>query len=239
MPQIGVLSALASALVLGLAGAALAFSPGRMVVPPELEAAERAKVSGIGFGRRGKIDVLGHVGHFERSSNRTQILGGVFDSRRGGTRFSVSGPWLSGEAVATCGMRQRSLNLGAIDVGTIPLTYQCDFTEGGAALPDRFEIVENTGFTGILAREERSGRATFGQTTIDIASVHRMRGSPMPIERPIGYLFTRGGKAIGGVETNGGRHVLLAPGLTDAERRAVLLAALALGLFWDPADDLN
>lgn len=219
------------------AGSAAALTPGRMVVPPELEAAERAKVSGVGWGRRGKIDVVGHAGSFERFSGRTQILGSVFDSRRGGTRFVVSGPLFSAEATATCGMRQRSLNLGAIEVGTIPLTYQCDFAEGGAPLQASFEIQENEGFTGLLSREERAGRAQIGGAPFEIRSVHRMRGTPMQTERPVGYLFTREGRAIGGVETNGAPHVLLAPGLDDADRRAVLLAALALGLFWDPAGE--
>lgn len=230
-------AAAALTLVGGMAGTAHGLSLGRMETPPELATAERVKISGVGFGRRGRIEVSDHTGSFDRSSNRANVLGSVFETRRGGVRYDVTGPLVADGATAECGMRRRSVNLGAIEVGTVPLTFQCVFAQGGRPLEARLEVQENEGFTGILAREERQGRAAFGPVEFRIRSVHRMQRSPMSTEKPMGYLFERDGLAIGGVETNGGPFVLYGPNLSPDERRAVLLAALALGLWWDPAGE--
>jgi hypothetical protein len=42
--------------------------------------------------------------------------------------------------------------------------------------------------------------------------------------------------AVGGVEINGDPVLFEAPGASAADRKAVLLAAVALSVFWDPAN---
>jgi hypothetical protein len=56
------------------------------------------------------------------------------------------------------------------------------------------------------------------------------------VSAPIGYVFERDGAAIGGVEINGEPVMFAAPGTAPADRRAIVLAAVALSVFWDPAN---
>jgi NAD(P)-dependent dehydrogenase (short-subunit alcohol dehydrogenase family) len=53
---------------------------------------------------------------------------------------------------------------------------------------------------------------------------------------PIGYVFEHEGQAVGAVEINGTPVITHSPHTEDVMRRAILIASLALGLFWDPAE---
>jgi hypothetical protein len=69
-----------------------------------------------------------------------------------------------------------------------------------------------------------------------VRSVHDVAGGILPVAAPIGYVFERNGIAVGGVEINGDPVVFEAAGVSTAERRAILLASVALSVFWDPAN---
>ncbi len=66
-------------------------------------------------------------------------------------------------------------------------------------------------------------------------SVRRVAGSPLPLPQPIGYSFSLNGREIGAVELNGPNRQVHAP--TEPRlREAMLVAAMALAVFSDPAE---
>jgi hypothetical protein len=66
-------------------------------------------------------------------------------------------------------------------------------------------------------------------------SVHAVEGSLLPLGTPIGYVFERDGRAVGAVELNGLTPRLWLPAGDDDTRHASVAAAMALAVFWDPA----
>ncbi len=74
-----------------------------------------------------------------------------------------------------------------------------------------------------------------GGVTVTMRSVHELVGTPLTVQVPIGYVIEHGGQAIAAVELNGTEPQLRLPGGGGDQRRAALLAALALALLWDPA----
>ena len=95
---------------------------------------------------------------------------------------------------------------------------------------------------------ETDGRASFAiagpgiSSTIGLAgevvrfrSVHHIVGGKLPTADPMGYVFEQDGEAIGALELNGKPVLTLSPDTDLDRRRAVMVAAVALATFWDPA----
>jgi len=61
-----------------------------------------------------------------------------------------------------------------------------------------------------------------------------MRGGSLPNGTPLGYSFDVAGRQVGAVDLNGRNKTIYAPRQPGPERDAVLMAALALSVFWDP-----
>ena len=59
-------------------------------------------------------------------------------------------------------------------------------------------------------------------------------GGGLPTGMPLGYAFDVGGRQIGAVDLNGTNKTIYAPSRPGPERDAVLMASLALSVFWDP-----
>ena len=131
-------------------------------------------------------------------------------------------------------MRERSVTLDIVEFKPGPMALGCDVRSGGQIAPVMLEVQEAAAdFTN---REQRRGRVMIDGAALDIRSVHEIAGSPLPTAAPMGYVFERNGVAVGGVDLNNGPAVFEAPGATVADRKAVLLAAVALSVFWDPAN---
>ena len=63
-----------------------------------------------------------------------------------------------------------------------------------------------------------------------------LAGTSLPVSTPIGYVFEQDGHAVGAVELNGRPALVVEPGASPELHRTLTLAALALGVFWDPAN---
>jgi hypothetical protein len=219
-----------------LAGCA-AIQPARMVVPPALQGVGQIGITGIGGGRSGSFVAGDFSGEFRRSDERLAFFDPVFEHRSGGTSFVVRGPGINGAIEAKCRMRERTVTLGILSFETDPMAYRCRFTHEGRTLPARFEVqVHRQGISGSLRRQERRGEIAFDQAILSIRSVHDLQGSALQMATPIGYVFESEGAVVGSVENNGIPIIRYAPDAAPDVRRAVLLASLALGLFWDPVD---
>lgn len=218
------------ALALALMTAALAGCAGlpaaRMALPETLAALNPEPLPGIGAGRSGRFALDGGEVRFERGRDRLELFSvASFDrspvrytwARRDGSRIE-----------AACRGRQDSVTLGVLQGQTRPFTFSCAWQPAAQLTLSAPSWIPGT-------RAERRGRYTAGGLTLELQSVHRVQGSPLPLEQPIGYVFTHEGRAVGAIELNGPTPRLWRPAPADPMAAAVTQAALALALLWDPS----
>jgi hypothetical protein len=220
--------------VLALAGCASA----QMRLPEALAAATRVEFDGIGGWRSGQYTAGGYSGRYERSADRLSYFDTVND-RRGHSAFTLAGADLPEPIEGRCRMRESSLDLGLVEVTTRPMAYRCEFEAAGRPLDAWLELQEVNGPGTPLNRYVRQGRIALDGETLEIRSVHHLAGTSMPTSTPIGYLFEQHGRPVGAVELNGRPALVIEPGASPGLRRTLTLAALALGVFWDPATVLD
>ncbi len=200
----------------------------KMMVPGDLAArSDRVEVSGLGAGTQGRSNVLGQTLSFTRSASRLSLFDDLQLSDRGRVEFSLSPPGQPAQS-ARCGMRQRSITLGVVNFDAKPFAFECEL--GGAML----SVQEPRGGVRTL-KVERKGELRFDGRSVALRSVHEVQGGALPLAAPIGYVFEEGGRAVGAVEINGSRPVLLLPAGDAVLRQRLLQASLALALLWDPA----
>lgn len=224
---------LAMAAAAAILTSACAITPAEMARPLALQSASATPITGIGGGETGSFAVGQNTGAFTRTATRLSFFE-LFNMRDGGASFSVQGADFGAGLDARCTMRERSITIDIVEFKPAPMALGCDFRSGGQAVPAMLEIQESSpDFTN---RQQRRGAVMVAGARLDIRSVHEIAGSPLPTSQPMGYVFERNGTAIGGVDLNNGPLMFAAPGASEADRKAVLVAALALSVFWDPAN---
>lgn len=211
---------------------ACAIRPAEMARPASLASAETLPITGIGGGETGSFAIGQNTGAFRRSAQELSFFS-VFNMKDGGASFSLQGADFRDGLQVSCTMRERSITIDIVEFKPAPMAYGCDVSSQGQRIAAVLEVQESApDFTN---RQQRRGGVMIDGVMLDIRSVHEIDGSPFPTSAPIGYVFERGGLAIGGVDLNNGPLVYEAPSASAADHRAVVLAALALSVFWDPA----
>ena len=208
--------------LLMLAGCASA----QMSLPNNLASAERTEFKGIGGWSKGHFTAGAYSGSYERSATKLSYLIPLVENR-GHSEFtleSAGGEPLEGR----CRMRENSVDLGLVEVTTRPMAYRCELPAGF------LELQEVTG--GHINRYERRGRIELSGEAVDIRSVHHIEGTVLPTSTPIGYVFEQNGRPVGAVELNGRPALMVEPGASPQLAHTLTVAALALGVFWDPAN---
>lgn len=146
----------------------------------------------------------------------------------GGAAFVVRGGDIRGELSAECRSYATDVGTGAITIRTRGMAYRCRFARDREPIAARLVLDER----GALMREERRGYLEMEGVRIDIRSEHRLAGSGLPVAMPLGYVFSIGGEAIGGIDLNGRSKRVILP-RDPALRQAAVAAALSLALFID------
>lgn len=220
-------------------GACSVIRPAQMALPENfLLSTEAIPIHDLGGGTRGSYRVGEYSGSFRRSESRLQFFD-VLDLRSGSASFSLAGPLVEGQIEADCRMRERIINIGIVSFTPKRMAYGCDFTVNGRSFPARFEIQEaREGLAGALMKTERRGEVALDRVILQIHSVHDLEGSAFPLATPIGYVFRLDGEAVGAIELNGIPRLFLPRSDDIPLRRAVVTAAMALAVFWDPAASL-
>ncbi len=214
---------------LAAAGCA-ALPPARMALPASLAVAPHETLRGLGGGREGRFDLPGASGRFERSATRLSWFD-LVERQRATARYTLR--WADGrESEARCKGRETGVSVGVIAGRAQPFELACDWP--GSALTLQ---LADRGFVGAGAgtRSERRGRLRGAGMELELQSVHRVEGSPLTLDAPIGYVVRQGGVPVGAIELNGGSPRLWRPPAGDALHEPVTLALLALALVWDPA----
>jgi hypothetical protein len=207
---------------LALAGCANA----QMRLPENLATATRTEFDGIGGWAKGHFTAGAWSGTYECSASRLSYLDPLVENR-GHSEFTLASAG-SEPLAGRCRMRANSLDLGLAEVTTRPMAYRCEIGDGF------LELQETT--NGHINRYERHGRIALGGEAVEIRSVHHIAGTSLPTSTPIGYVFEQDGRAVGAVELNGTPALVVEPGVSPRLARTLTVAALALGVFWDPAN---
>jgi hypothetical protein len=207
--------------------------PARMALPEPLRQAAPITIEGIAAGQSGSFRAGEYRGRYARSATRLEIFGDLAVVDRGRASYTVDG--LAPEPLsARCTVRQTTMTIGIVGFEPQAFAYECDFDRLGRPAGVRFTLQAGQGAAATM-RAERRGRIDYRDTTLALRSVHAVEGSPLPLGTPIGYVFEREGRPVGAVELNGMTPRLWLPPADDDSRRAAVAAAMALAVFWDPA----
>jgi hypothetical protein len=213
-----------------------ACAPAQMRLPDTFAASSRTEFTGFTGWNHGRFTAGPYTGDYERSADRLAFVD-TFRTSSARAEFTIAGPQVDSTIEARCRMREHSIDAGVVEVVTRPMIYGCDFTAEGRPFPARFELQEAHG--DVLRPYERRGEIALGGETVQIRSVHRIEGTSLATLAPIGYLFEQQGRPVGAVELNGKPVLILPAGTEPALVRTLTVAALALGVLHDPANDAD
>lgn len=223
-------SLIASVVVAALAGCG-AIQPARMALPQGLDAgSERLVITGLGAAPRGQFQAGTASGNFSRSGSRLAVFDALYEEDSAVASFSLVGK----ETIAArCTMKRRTANAGVLTVEFKPMTYACRFDGGPRPAELLLREARSTSGPQPMLRQ-RAGDITLGDVRLQLRSSHALIGSTLPSAAPIGYVFERDARVVAAMEINGTEPVIHSAASAEGERLAVLLAALALALLWDP-----
>jgi hypothetical protein len=207
----------------------------RVDLPPPLARQTPEPVQGIGLGRQGEFTIGDARGRFQRGRDRVELFERVsFDRAR--TRYALT--LADGrQQQAACRGRELEVSWRVLAAAARPYRIECEFSGAVGARGSARLQLDAPGVPAV-GRSERRGQFIVDGQALEIASLHRVEGSPLPLEAPIGYLFSHAGQPVGAVELNGPAPRLWRPAAGSALHEPVTLAALALALLWDPAQGM-
>ncbi len=211
-----------------LASGCASIQPARMSLPDGLAtSAEQLPVQGLGGKRRGDFTVGAAQGRFERNADDLSLFE-MLDFRRAGARYTlqVAG---AAEVEAQCKQRETGAQVGILALPLRPYAVNCQWRDGA-----RLSLEADPRAARTL--HGRQGRFDAAGVQLQLSSVHRLQGSPLPLAQPAGYTLTHQGVVVGAIDlSDTGKPVLWRPPAGQPLHDAVTHAALALALLWDPA----
>lgn len=225
-------AAAAAALLAALLAGCAAIKPAQLALPAGLDGVAAEPIQGIGGAHSGRF-VLGTAsGRYERSASRLSVFD-LVQQDRAAVRYTLDGDGTRGQ----CKLRGNTVTAGVAQLAVKPTAFDCDFARGDGTAAARLELraVTPAGMSaGAGTREERQGRLSAGPVALELRSIHRVQGSPLPLAAPVGYEFLHNGRAVAALELTGPTPRLWRP-VDGPLREPVTQAALALALLWDPA----
>lgn len=218
-----------AALVASLSlGACAGLPASRIELPATLATVEPLTLEGPIGVARGDFRFGDLQGSFERQASRLDLFGRVAQDRAL-VSYSLKPDGLR----ADCKLIGNTAALGVLQLPLKPVHYACSFSREGQPLPQRLELRAEDTAAG--TREERRGSFVAGSVTLELQSLHRVQGSPLPLSAPVGYLMRHQGQVVAALDLNDVRARLWQRTPDAAAATAVLQAGLALALLWDPA----
>ena len=140
-----------------------------------------------------------------------------------------------GEVTASCGGGQGHREILGITFDREPLSYDCDYA-GAAPADAAMGLALARG--SILRRLQQPQRAGFLMWNgVEYRTeTRRLGGLPFGGGAVMGYVISRDGVEVGGVDLNGMRPTFYLPPQGSPDRDAVAVFALSLWAFRDPAN---
>ncbi|MDX1516468.1 MAG: hypothetical protein R3288_06490 [Woeseiaceae bacterium] len=230
-------------MLLGLSTAAL--STARMELPDEFSAsATRIELSGFGGHNKGSYSFMdphgaSYRGDFKRGESRLGIMDPLFVRNSGKSSFSFRDPGSDVQINADCEFKKVTINIDVVTFDPKKVAYSCDF-RGNSALAGARLIIGQPKREGLkqkfLARDLRSGESVLFDQYLTLESIHHYQGTKLSSQQPVGYVIRSGDRPVAAVElTDWNPGVYLAADLPPDVQRSVLVTALAIAVFRDPA----
>lgn len=227
-PTVNLAAMLAGAVTtLALAGCA-SLPAAQVALPAPLATQAPETIDDIGMGRNGSFSLGGATGSFKRGRDRLELFEIVnWDSAK--TRYTLT---LADGArtEAACKGKAVEVTWRVLAGNAKPFSFECEWRGARSA-----QLAVNAPVLAVGMKAERNGRFSMNGASLEVQSLHNVQGSPLPLEAPIGYLFSHNGRPVGAIELNGLTPRLWRPAANDPLHEPVTLAALALALLWDPA----
>lgn len=141
----------------------------------------------------------------------------------------------AGEVTASCGGGQGHRNILGITFDRDPISYDCDYA---GAVPADAAMGLALARGSILRRLQQPQRAGFlSWNGVEYRTeTRRIGGLPFGGGAVMGYVISRDGVEVGGVDLNGMRPTFYLPPEGAPDRDAVAVFALSLWAFRDPAN---
>ncbi len=209
-----------------LATGCAAITPARMALPEGLISAPVLAFQGLKGLRQGAFTLADRRVQFERGADRLSLFG-VLTADKAKLEFRIGD---DGSAHGRCDSRALQGTIGILDGALRPFGLHCRI-EGDS--PATLDLAERRSLAGTIA--QREGRLQVGGVTLQIRSVHDLQGSAFQLAQPAGYLLQHEGQPVAALDLSDRVPQLRQVAAAPEVQRAVLLAAVALGLLWDPA----
>jgi hypothetical protein len=220
-----------------LATALTGCTQARIAVPSDLMLnSEQLELTGMGMWPNGTFRLGSSQGRFTRRAVQTKVFD-TFMRNVGSGGFEIAGPEFGGSAGGRCGFDERERDVGAgVIVPLGRLTYHCEFQRNGHRVSGGLFLAEVPNGSALLAGRTRAGELQIGDVKVGIRPIHHAASGGLPTGMPLGYAFEIAGLQVGAVDLNGTAKTIYAPRQPGPERDAVLMASLALSVFWDPGE---
>jgi hypothetical protein len=231
----GAVALTTGALLLALAGC-VTVKPAELALPAELSGTAPVAIEGIRPGRSGRATLRGLSASFERGADRIDLFERL-QIDRAAVAFTVDGE----SSRAECKLRGETLTRGVLNLPLRPSAFTCTLPRvvgaagAAGAAAARLEVAAPA---AALQPGQRCGTLVVDGLAVEVQSLHRVAGSPLPLEAPAGWQFSHRGRVVAAIELTGQQPRLWragSPALDGALTDAVTRAALALALLWDPA----
>lgn len=200
----------------------------RIALPAELAAGDPLVLQMPVGVAAGEFRLGAFQGRFERHASRLEWAG-----RLAQDRAVVSYTLQPTHVRADCKLIGNTATLGIVTLPLKRADYACHFSRDGQALAQRLELQAVDAAAG--TRTERRGRLVADGVTLELQSLHHLEGGRWPQSTPVGYLIHHQGVPVAALDLNDTRPRLWHRAADDAVASAVVQAALALALLWDPA----
>lgn len=139
-----------------------------------------------------------------------------------------------GEVTASCGGGQGHRNILGITFDREPISYDCDYAGSAPADAAMGLALSRGSFLRRIQQPQRAGFLMWNGVEYR-TETRRIGGLPFG-NGVLGYVISRDGVEVGGVELNGLRPTLYLPPQGSPDRDAVAVFALSLWAFRDPAN---
>jgi hypothetical protein len=213
---------------------------------------ERVDISSVPAWMNGKFLVGGDEGRVRRTAMSDAIgwgpddIGSDFDlvtdgnaASFGRMTFEISRPELGGRAEARCAYFREEERV-SIDRITLArpserLSVSCRYRIDGRDAGTLSLVAESD--NRVRYADGRTGEITILGTSLALQTRHGLAEASVAMAEPSGYvMIDSDGQTVGALELTGGATRRAVLPNDAAQRKAAVLAAITLALFWDPGD---
>lgn len=242
---------LIAGLALQLAGCTAATMEGFREIAAQ-DGVERIDISAVPAGMNGNFRVGDSEGNVRRIASSDAIgwgpggIGSNFDlvrdgyaARFGRMAFEISRADLGGRAAARCAYSREEQRATVVVVTltrpSVPLRVTCQYRIDGREAGTLNLLAYSYGRASYA--DGRKGEITIFGTSLALQTRHGIAEADVDVADASGYVMLgNNGQPVGALELTGGTSRRAVLPKNEAQRKAAMLAAVTLALFWDPGD---